>query len=50
MSRSTGSADRWEREVAVVGVRHAQGLLGIGWAVNAAVWAAEKPRLAKKGW
>jgi hypothetical protein len=37
------SADRWKREV-VVG---ATGLSGIGSAVNAAVWAAERPRPAK---
>jgi hypothetical protein len=30
-----------------VGVRHATGLSGIGSAVNAAVWAAEKPRSAR---
>ena len=40
-------ADRWEREVAVVGVRQAKGLLGIGSAVKAAVSAADKPLLAK---
>jgi hypothetical protein len=45
---STRSADRWEREVAVVGVRQAHG--GSGSAVNAAVSAAEKPRPAKQGW
>jgi hypothetical protein len=41
---------RWGREVVVVGVRQAQGLLGIGSAANAAVSAAEKPRPAKQGW
>lgn len=43
----TTLADRWEREVAVVGVRQAKGLLGIGSAVKAAVSAADKPLLAK---
>ena len=38
------------REVVAVEVRQAQGLLGIGSAVNAAVLAAEKPRPAKQGW
>jgi hypothetical protein len=41
--RGARSADRWQREV-VVG---ATGLSDIGSAVNAAVWAAERPRPAK---
>jgi hypothetical protein len=40
-------AERWQREVTVVRVRQAKGLLCIGSAVKAAVSAAEKPRPAK---
>ena len=40
----THSGYRWEREVAVVGVRQAKGLLGIGSAVNVAVSAADQPQ------
>jgi hypothetical protein len=46
----THSGYRWEREVAVVGVRQAKGLLGIGSAVNVAVSAADQPRPARQGW